>query len=313
MDGDTLFELGSASKTFNVTLAALAAERGLLSIDDAVSKHLTGLKGTAFDRISLIDLATHTTGGLPLQVPDSVDGIDSLMRYLAAWQPKAPPETTRSYSNVSIGLLGLISAASFGKSYDRAMSEILFPALGLENTYVHVPPEAEKHYAFGTSRRSDEPIRVNPGVLNSEAYGIKSSANDMLHFLDVHLGDVTLAPDIQAAATQTHTGYFDTAFYTQDMIWEQYPWPTTLERLVAGNSDTMALESQPVTRRSPPLAPQREVYLNKTGSTNGFSAYLALVPSRKLGIVMLANRNFPNADRVSATFGLIQSLLSAEN
>jgi beta-lactamase class C len=51
------------------------------------------------------------------------------------------------------------------------------------------------------------------------------------------------------------------------------------------------------------------IFLNKTGATNGFGAYVAMVPSEDLGVVVLANRNYPTAERVRATFNLINSLL----
>ncbi|WP_231486909.1 serine hydrolase [Paracoccus pantotrophus] len=50
---ETLFELGSISKTFNVTLAALAAQQGRLSLADPVAAHLPDLKGSAIGSASL--------------------------------------------------------------------------------------------------------------------------------------------------------------------------------------------------------------------------------------------------------------------
>lgn len=305
---DTIFELGSISKTFNVTLAALAEGRGFLSLDEPVSTYMPQLSGSAFDRITAINLATHTTGGLPLQVPETVGGEAGLMDYLAQWRPASVVGETRSYSNVSIGLLGLIVADRFGTSYTRAAQEVLFPALGLESTYVDVPESSASRYAFGYSKRDNRPIRVNPGVLDAEAYGVKSTARDMMKFLDAHLGQAELTPGIRAALVKTRSGYFKTAYYVQDMIWEQYPWPTDLERLTDGNSGKMIFKSQPVQRIAAPLPPQDAVLLNKTGSTNGFGAYVVLLPGQELGIVVLANRNYPNAARVEATYRLIERL-----
>src|SRR5579875_2178433 len=45
---DTLFELGSISKTFTATLASYAQETGHLSLSDPVGKHLPELRGSAF-------------------------------------------------------------------------------------------------------------------------------------------------------------------------------------------------------------------------------------------------------------------------
>lgn len=60
---DTLFELGSISKTFTATLAAQAVEEERLSLNDPVTKFMPELKGSALDRVKVLDLATHTAGG----------------------------------------------------------------------------------------------------------------------------------------------------------------------------------------------------------------------------------------------------------
>jgi beta-lactamase class C len=50
------------------------------------------------------------------------------------------------------------------------------------------------------------------------------------------------------------------------------------------------------------------VLINKTGSTNGFAAYVAFVPARRLGIVLLTNKNSPIAARVRAAFEILTQL-----
>lgn len=75
----TLFELGSISKTFTATLALCAQASGNLSLADKVSKQLPSLDGTRFGEVTLLNLGTHTSGGFPLQLPESIQTEDELM------------------------------------------------------------------------------------------------------------------------------------------------------------------------------------------------------------------------------------------
>ena len=307
---DTLFEIGSVSKTFTATLASYAQVSGALSLSDKVGKYLPLLRGSPFgDEVSLLDLGTHTPGGLPLQVPDNVKNNDELMQYFKAWQPTYPPGTHRTYNNPGIGTLGLITAKSMGGDFAALMEQTLFPALGLTSTYIDVPPAKQADYAQGYTK-SDAPIRVAPGVLGSEAYGVKTTAADMIRFVQANMKLIEVGDKLQRAITDTHTGYFKVAngAMTQDLIWEQYPYPVTLTTLLQGNSSAMIFEAAPVTAIAPPQAPRSDVWINKTGSTNGFAAYVAFIPERRLGIVMLANKNFPVDDRVTAAYSILSSL-----
>lgn len=308
VDGDTLFELGSVSKTFNVTLAALAAERGRLDLNAPLDKVAQRLTGTAFGALTPLDLATHATGGMPLQVPDSVRNEKELVEWLAAWKPAAPPATRRAYSNISIGVLGLVTATALGTSFPRAAENDLFPALGLSSTFIDVPEDAMARYAMGYTS-ADKPTRVTPGVLAPEAYGVKSTALDMLTFLDANMGVGKVAPDIARALARTHTGYYETSNYVQEMVWERYPWPVTRDRLLAGNGPDMALKPQPIKKLDPPSPPAPASFINKTGSTSGFGSYVVMLPAEKLGIVVLANRYYPNEERVKAVYALVEGLL----
>lgn len=308
VDRDTLFELGSNSKLFNVALAALAEQRGLLSLQDPVSAEVPALEGSAFDDITLSDLAAHATGGLPLQVPDDITSADALMTYLGSWQPEGDAKSLRAYSNVSIGLLGLIAGERFGTTYKEAIAQKLLPDLGLDSTFIDVPQTEMGRYAFGYSRADDSPIRVNPGMLDAEAYGIKSSVADMTRFLDAHLGNLALNDEMTAALARTRVSEFDTAHYAQAMIWEGYPWPVDASELAAGNSPDMVMSPQPMTHRAARDL-DGSVFLNKTGATNGFGSYVAMVPSKRIGVVVLANRNYPNPVRADATRRLIERLL----
>ena len=115
---------------------------------------------------------------------------------------------------------------------------------------------------------------------------------------------------MEAALSRTREARYDTAHYAQAMIWEDYAWPVTAAQLAAGNSSEMALTPQPITRRD--RARSGPVFLNKTGATNGFGAYVAMVPQEEIGVVVLANRNYPNAVRAEATLDLITRILAED-
>ena len=209
--GQTLFEIGSLSKAFTATLAAYAQVSGRLSLSDVASKYLPSLRGSAFDRVTLLDLGTHTAGGLPLQVPDGIATTDQLMAYLQGFNPVYAPGTYRLYSNLGIGLLGIIAARAMNGDFATLMQTKLFSALGLRNTYLDVPSARADSYAQGYTT-TDTPTRMRPGVLATEAYGIRSTAGDMLRFVEANMGETSAdmaVPDatLRQAITRTHTGY----------------------------------------------------------------------------------------------------------
>lgn len=307
---DTLFEIGSVSKTFTATLAAYARALGRLSLDDAPGRFLPSLRGSALDRVSLLDLGTYTAGGLPLQFPDRVADEAAMIAWFRDWQPSAPPGTQRRYSNPSLGLFGAAAAAALGGDFSETMRTRLFPELGLRNTFIRVPEAAMDRYAWGYGK-GDRPIRVNPGVLDAEAYGVKSSAADMIRFVEVNLDPGRLEPPLRQAVEGTHVGYFRVGAMVQGLGWEQYPFPVSLERLQAGHAPAMTLEAQAAARLDPPQVPSGPTLFNKSGSTNGFGAYVAFVPGKRIGLVMLANRAVPIPARIAAAHAVLEVLAEA--
>lgn len=307
---ETLFELGSISKTFTATLATYAEANGHLSLSGRVKDYLPGMKGTAFGDVTLTHLGTHTAGGFPLQVPDNVKTETQLLAYLKSWKPSYGAGTHRTYANPSIGMLGYITAKAMGQGYDAAMQDTLFPALGLKDTFTVVPQAKLANYAQGYTR-NDEPARLSPGILSSEAYGVRSTATDMIRFVNANLGLEKPDGKIRQAIASTHTGHFAVGAMTQDLVWEQYARPVALKTLVQSNSGAL-LKTVPVQEIAPPLKPGQDVFVNKTGSTNGFGAYVAFIPQRKLGIVILANKNYPNEDRVTAAVEILTAVDKAD-
>lgn len=302
----TLFEVGSLSKTFTATLAAYAQNEGKLSFAEPASHYLPELRGSAFDRVSLLNLATHTSG-LPLFVPDEVTNDAQLMAYYKNWQPPHAVGSYRVYSNLGIGMLGMITAKSLNQPFAQAMEKQLLPALGMNHSYVNVPAAQMDNYAQGYNKK-DQPVRVTPGPLDAESYGIKSNAEDLIRYLEANMQVAKVGDKWRKALAATHTGYYRAGVFTQDLMWESYAYPEKLTTLTEGNNAGMIMNGTPATAITPPKQDQGAAWYNKTGSTGGFSTYAVFIPSKKIAVVMLANKWFPNDDRVAATYQLVQAL-----
>ncbi len=303
---ETIFEIGSLSKTFTATAATYAQALGRISLNEHPGTYLPELAGSPIDRATLLNLGTYTAGGLPLQFPSDVTDDAQIQTYFQRWTPDAAPGQQRRYSNPSIGLLGRVSARAMNSSFTDLVQGQVFPKLGLGRSYIEVPPSEMGSYAWGYDSEN-APTRVSPGALDAEAYGVKSTAADMLRFVEANIAPSALEPPMRDAVEQTHVGYFKVADMVQGLGWERYPYPVSVDQLLAGNSTDIAMAPHRVTPLTgqPPSGP---TLFNKTGSTNGFGAYAAFVPDKRIGIVMLANKNFPIAARVRASHAVLQEL-----
>ncbi|MDW1539128.1 class C beta-lactamase [Vibrio sp. YT-17] len=303
---ETIFELGSVSKTFAATLAGYAEQKGKLNMGDKVSAYMPELNGSPLGEAKLLHIATYTAGGLPLQFPSEVTDHQGMINYYQSWQPEFEAGEQRRYSNPSIGLYGYIGALSMKSDYTEMMEKVILPKLGMANTFVNVPSNLTHKYAFGYNAKN-EAVRVSPGVLDAEAYGIKSTSADMLHFIEANMGKISLSDDIEKAIESTHKGYFDVGPFTQAVGWESYDYPVSLQDLLKGNSREITFASNPVTEsQSSKLG--GAAWVNKTGSTGGFGAYVAYVPSEKIGVVILANKSYPINERVEAAYDIISAI-----
>lgn len=303
----TLFEIGSVSKTFTATLAAYAQASGKLSLSDTASHILPALRGSAFDHVSVLQLGTYTAGGLPLQFPSDADAPDKMLGYFKQWKPVYAAGSHRQYSNPSLGLFGYLAAHSMGQPFDEVMEKTLLPKLGLQHTFLKVPPAQMALYAQGYNK-DDKPVRVEPGALDSQAYGVKTSASDLLGYVEANMKPSDLEAPMQQAIATTHTGFYKVGDMTQGLGWEFYSYPISLDKLLAGNSSQMAMEAHKVKWLNPPQAHPDNVLFNKTGSTGGFGAYVAYVPSKDIGIVILANKNYPNPERIKIAHAVLSAL-----
>ncbi len=306
---DTLFELGSVSKTFTGTAGAYAVESGIVKLSDPAAKYENALSAPQWQKITMLDLATYTAGGLPLQVPEEVTNQAALWRYYNGWQPQWTPGTMRNYSNASIGLFGALAVSKSGLSFEQFMQKNLFSPLNLSHTFITVPDAEKANYAWGY--RDGKAVRVTPGMLDAEAYGVKTTIQDMAKFMQANIAPQQL-PDsdtvLKKAIGTAQSGYYKVGDMYQGLGWEMYPWPVDSHQVITASGNDVALKATPAALQTPPRPATPASWLHKTGSTNGFGAYIAYVPQQEMGIVMLANKNYPNPVRVTAAWQILNAL-----
>lgn len=303
----TIFELGSVSKTFTGVLGGDALARGEVKLSDPATKYWPGLTGKQWQGITLLDLATYTAGGLPLQVPDEVNDEAALLKFYQNWQPQWAPGTRRQYANSSIGLFGALMIKPSGMRFEEGMSKRVLQPLNLNHTWIHVPASEEKQYAWGY--RDGKAMHVGSGMLDAEAYGVKSTVEDMASWVQANMNpqqvnDLTLKQGIEKAQSR----YWRSGSLYQGLGWEMLNWPVAAATVINGSDNKVALAASPVVAIDPPVAPVKASLVHKTGSTNGFGAYVAFIPEKQIGIVMLANKMYPNTERVKAAYTLLEKL-----
>ena len=303
----TLFELGSISKTFTGVLGGDAVACGEISLGDPVTKYWPELTGKQWQGIRMLDLATYTAGGLPLQVPDEVTDSASLQRFYQTWQPQWKPGTTRLYANASIGLFGALAVKPSGMGFEQAMTTRVFKPLGLDHTWINVPKAEEAHYAWGY--RDGKAVHVSPGMLDAEAYGVKTNVQDMASWVVANMApDNVQDASLKQGITLAQSRYWRVGAMYQGLGWEMLNWPVDAKTVVEGSDNKVALAPLPAREVNPPAPPVNASWVHKTGSTGGFGSYVAFIPEKQLGIVMLANKSYPNPARVEAAYRILDAL-----
>jgi len=227
VDGNTIFEIGSATKVFTALLLADEVERGGMKLDDPVSKYLPPtVKVPARNGrpITLLDLATHTSG-LP-RMPDNFTPRDAnnpyadytvaqMYAFLADYTLPRDIGATYEYSNLGAGLLGHALARKAGADYEALVRARICRPLGMTNTQVVLPPGLKERLATGHNAAGEPAANWDIPTL-AGAGALRSTANDLLKFVAANLGllksdlwpamQLTQAPRQAAGAPEMQIG-----------------------------------------------------------------------------------------------------------
>jgi CubicO group peptidase (beta-lactamase class C family) len=270
LNGDTVFEIGSATKVFTSLLLADMVQRGEVKLSDPVAKYLpegVKLPERGGRVITLVDLSTHTSG-LP-RMPSNFHPEDpsnpyadytaeQLYQFLSNYQLTRDIGSQFEYSNLGGALLGLALARRAGMDYETLVRKRITGPLGMISTGITLTPEMKARLAVGHNDKLevtsnwDLPTFAGAGAL-------RSSANDMLTFLAANLGYLKspLAPAMAAMlASRRKTGSPGTG-------------EIGLGWLI--------------------VKPSSYEIVWHNGGTGGYRSFLGFVPSTRVGVVVLSN------------------------
>ena len=157
---NTIFEIGSITKTFTSTILAYYVNEGKVKLNDPITKYLPDsvAKNPELQAITLQTLSNHTSG-LP-SLPDNISGPTTdalnpykdytqkqLYAYLKTCHLKTKPGEVYSYSNMAVGLLGNILTHIGGKTYEQLVAEIITGPLAMTSTEQHLTPLLSQRFA----------------------------------------------------------------------------------------------------------------------------------------------------------------------
>lgn len=279
-DSNSVFEIGSATKTFTGILLADCVKRGLVKLDDPVQKYLPS--GWTMPRrddrdITLLQLATHTSG-----LPRLPNGFLAVMLK----DPKAPyakfdmealkaglPGTkiTRSigskneYSNLGIGLLGqALAHAMKAKNFEAAVSSNVLEPLGMTDTRITLTDGQKKRLFPGYDDKGKP--QPNWDFACIEACGaLRSTAKDMLKFVRANSKP---EGELKEALVMSHQSWREISPGEESgLCWIRF------------------------VKKNPPLV----IWHN--GQTGGYHSFVGFIPG-KGGVVVLCNVATGKVDKV---------------
>lgn len=129
------------------------------------------------------------------------------------------------------------------------------------------------------------------------AGSMRASGDDMLKFLSAALTLPGTPSEIKNAMRITQTPYYVTANYQQGLAWMIYPLATHRKTLLLNpplDMDMGPLPAKQLDHKQQHF--NKHALIDKTGASDGFRSYIAIIPERKSGIVILANRFVMNGE-----------------
>jgi CubicO group peptidase (beta-lactamase class C family) len=298
---DSIFEIGSITKTFTGLILAQMVEQKKVAFDDPVRTLLPAGTVTKPDgaEISLVDLATQHSG-LP-RMPDNfhpTNNADPYADYHAAQMYEfiskhgvtRPQDAVFLYSNLGFGLLGQALALRAGVPYAQLVKAEVTGPLHMDDTAVTIPPAQQKRLIQGHDAANHLQGRWDLDAF-AGAGALVSTAADMLRYLEANLHPEKTGA---GAAAGSPSASLPAAFTLDHQLRSTVAGPAKIALAWIYNEQT-------------------HIYFHD-GGTGGYTSFAAFIPSEDRAIVVLYNREDtasgnPFTQRV---FGNVYGLLSGK-
>jgi len=197
-DGDTVYEIGSVTKTFTATLLARVVLSGRVTLDPPVAQLLPDLKipSRGGKEITLGDLGTQHSGlprmpsnFLPRDAANPYADYDAakLKAFLAGYRLPRDPGAAYEYSNLGFGLLGYALAQLEHTTYGAVIDEEILKPLSMTMSGTVFTDVMRAHLAPGHDATGKAAKNWEFDAL-AGAGAIRSTANDMLRYLKANMG-----------------------------------------------------------------------------------------------------------------------------
>jgi CubicO group peptidase (beta-lactamase class C family) len=270
---DRIFEIGSITKCFTGIMLAKLVYDGKVNPNEPIKNILPiELKQSSLNgvEVTLTHLANHTSG-LPFEPSDvknivfpyaSYDRydpyrnytIERLYNYLTNKMIlESTPGEKRTYSNLSLGLLGHILTLIAKKSYEQLLFETICNPLGMKNTFLTFNKERKRLLVQGRDENG-KPLDCyeNPNNAFIGCGSIKSTAKDLVKYLRANINDTTYFYLAQKT-TKVNSEHF-----TGSLAWETY-------------------------------SEKGKHHVGAFGATGGYTSGIIFERNERVGIVILSN------------------------